>query len=646
MADDVIVRAKWPIYTDDNSNNNDKHYDLRNRVSDIRKKQEKQQETRKVEDEDEQEELAQLALGKERREECREYILCYQKQLAECTHIIDEIETQLAIIESHESGERDDYIDNIRREYENKLKEMEEMSMVAVYNIDEETEKADRAQDQINYYDYVIDLREETRKELEIERAELKERAQQKMTAAKFAWAAAKTKAATQRREVREVTNIGVHSLQYRINEMSNKERTIRIEPWTMTLNSLVESDEELKRDDDDDDDGVGLEKEDGNTERNVEDKVSSADNTDIVLHIGKMLQSSTNNMKKRCEDFLISFKEKQERIEAFVVDARKDKNNNNNKNDEDKSQENDDDDGQAAAVLFTDNTNDKNALKENRTREQTEDRNITSREKTENHPCFRYPTREELDGAEKHFQPLRDEVSHKEEREKWERVTKTQHRKKKTDNKASETPDGVTTEHTNADIRRVLDDNQRTYTTQKKDTHRNEELDKWEIVTKKRHKTTDDKANESPTDATNPNENTYNDNGSDIDDITTKITHERHSEPQKEQRDMQSGAIATKKKQKKKQKKKKKNTNTSQCALPKPLHTIVTRSILERNIQVEDMLMQNWHKIINLEDLIREKNEEITKMCAKVLLALHRKDTKILEKRYMTRDPNQWAVI
>ena len=41
---------------------------------------------------------------------------------------------------------------------------------------------------------------------------------------------------------------------------------------------------------------------------------------------------------------------------------------------------------------------------------------------------------------------------------------------------------------------------------------------------------------------------------------------------------------------------------------------------------------IQYWHKIINLEDLIREKNKERTKMCAKVLLAIHRKDTKKLE--------------
>ena len=62
-------------------------------------------------------------------------------------------------------------------------------------------------------------------------------------------------------------------------------------------------------------------------------------------------------------------------------------------------------------------------------------------------------------------------------------------------------------------------------------------------------------------------------------------------------------------------------------------MHTIVKRSILERNMQVEDKLLQYWHKIMNLEELIREKNKESNKMCAKVLLALYRKDTKMLEE-------------
>ena len=89
----------------------------------------------------------------------------------------------------------------------------------------------------------------------------------------------------------------------------------------------------------------------------------------------------------------------------------------------------------------------------------------------------------------------------------------------------------------------------------------------------------------------------------------------------------MRSGlAIATKKKRKKKKKKNNTNTNTTQCALPKPLHTIVKISILERNIQVEDRLIQYWHKINNLEDLIREMDKESNKAqtCAraKVLLA------------------------
>ena len=98
----------------------------------------------------------------------------------------------------------------------------------------------------------------------------------------------------------------------------------------------------------------------------------------------------------------------------------------------------------------------------------------------------------------------------------------------------------------------------------------------------------TTDKANESPSDATNPIENKNDDDGIDIDDDTKNTTNERHSEPQKEQRDLQSGlAITTKKKRKKK-----KETNTTQRALPKPLHTIAKRSILERIMEVEDKLI------------------------------------------------------
>ena len=56
--------------------------------------------------------------------------------------------------------------------------------------------------DFIEYYEMMIYARELERKELEIERVELKEMARnedKEMTAAKLAWAAAKTKAATQR---------------------------------------------------------------------------------------------------------------------------------------------------------------------------------------------------------------------------------------------------------------------------------------------------------------------------------------------------------------------------------------------------------------------------------------------------------------
>ena len=80
----------------------------------------------------------------------------------------------------------------------------------------------------------------------------------------------------------------------------------------------------------------------------------------------------------------------------------------------------------------------------------------------TENHPCFRYPIIEELDGAEQPVQPFRDEVRHKEKRGKWEIVKKKQYRKKKTDNKASGTPDGETYDHNDDDVRIVIDGDQR----------------------------------------------------------------------------------------------------------------------------------------------------------------------------------------
>jgi len=49
--------------------------------------------------------------------------------------------------------------------------------------------------------------------------------------------------------------------------------------------------------------------------------------------------------------------------------------------------------------------------------------------------------------------------------------------------------------------------------------------------------------------------------------------------------------------------------------------------------MQVEDKLIQYWHKINNLEGHIQEMNKESTKVCAKLILALHRKDTKIREE-------------
>ena len=84
---------------------------------------------------------------------------------------------------------------------------------------------------------------------------------------------------------------------------------------------------------------------------------------------------------------------------------------------------------------------------------------------------------------------------------------------------------------------------------------HQNEEQGKWEIGKKKHHRknktdfkekcetvtkkcrrknTTDDKANESPSDATNPIEKKNDDDGIDgidIDDDTKNTTNERHSE-------------------------------------------------------------------------------------------------------------------
>jgi len=71
-----------------------------------------------------------------------------------------------------------------------------------------------------------------------------------------------------------------------------------------MKLDSLVESDEELDGgdDDDDDDDGIGLEKADGNTENNVEDKVSSAGDTDGEEKLLSMNNVIDGNLKKQMD--------------------------------------------------------------------------------------------------------------------------------------------------------------------------------------------------------------------------------------------------------------------------------------------------------------------------------------------------------
>lgn len=72
-------------------------------------------------------------------------------------------------------------------------------------------------------------------------------------------------------------------------------------------------------------------------------------------------------------------------------------------------------------------------------------------------------------------------------------------------DSKASGTLDGETTDHKDDDIIIVIDDDQReteqkseTHTKQQKELHRNVALEKWKIVvTKNRHRTTDDTPNE-----------------------------------------------------------------------------------------------------------------------------------------------------
>ena len=272
-----------------------------------------------------------------------------------------------------------------------------------------------------------------------------------------------------------------------------------------MKLDSLVES----ESDDGDDDDGdVRLETADGNTESNIEDNMSSAELLKKAIDemnavVTEMMHHETRRPTRTdiMEEQHVTGDMNTTNIGATIVYDDDDDDDGthaitivptDNKNDEDESEEKvdaDDDSRHIAALLFKENTDDEDALKENRAKEQTQYRKINSGEKTENHPCFRYPKREKLDGAEHHFQPLRDELRPKEEREKWEIVKRKQNRKKKTDN-----TDSAMNDHNDDDSRIVIDADQReleyrtnTDTKHQKEVHRNEDLDKWEINTKNR---------------------------------------------------------------------------------------------------------------------------------------------------------------
>ena len=167
-----------------------------------------------------------------------------------------------------------------------------------------------------------------------------------------------------------------------------------------MKLDSLVGSEEELD---------------------NVEAKVSSTDDTDgEEKQIAKSLETKRTTNTKTIDEQYVAGDGNTSAIGDTTVDDDDDDIPHaivvvltDNKNDEDEFIENDEDDDSrhAAAVLLTDNTDDEDELKEKK-REETEDRNIPSGEKTESHPYFRQPTREEFYGSWKIRQPCRAKIA------------------------------------------------------------------------------------------------------------------------------------------------------------------------------------------------------------------------------------------
>ena len=92
---------------------------------------------------------------------------------------------------------------------------------------------------------------------------------------------------------------------------------------------------------------------------------------------------------------------------------------------------------------------------------------------------------------------------------------------------------------------------------------------------------------------------------------------------------DQTVGANPARKKFKKKKKKK-------ICTPLKTTVKIVRRSMLKQTSQLEDQLIQYWHRIYTLEDQLKDiNNNKNTKLGATRLLAIHRNDTTTLEKIY-----------
>ena len=58
---------------------------------------------------------------------------------------------------------------------------------------------------------------------------------------------------------------------------------------------------------------------------------------------------------------------------------------------------------------------------------------------------------------------------------------------------------------------------------------------------------------------------------------------------------------------------------------------------MLKRMSQLEDELIQYWHRINTLEDQLKDINNEKAKLGAKMLLAIPRNDTTILEDIFNT---------